>query len=78
MDQLGVSRTPIREALRRLEQERLIADTGKGSLVLGITEDDLLDIDEAVGGRIFERAKTAFSLKPDRSRNYRLKGVVEL
>ena len=41
---LGVSRTPIREALRRLEQERLIADTGKGSLVLGITEEDLIDI----------------------------------
>lgn len=41
---LGVSRTPIREALRRLEQERLIEDTGKGSRVLGITADDLLDI----------------------------------
>ena len=44
VEMLGVSRTPIREALRRLEQERLIQDTGKGSLVLGITEDDLLDI----------------------------------
>lgn len=44
VEQLGVSRTPIREALRRLEQERLIADTGKGSVVLGITEDDLQDI----------------------------------
>ena len=44
VEQLGVSRTPIREALRRLEQERLIADAGKGSRVLGITEDDLLDI----------------------------------
>ena len=43
-EQLGVSRTPIREALRRLEQERLIADSGKGSVVVGITEDDLLDI----------------------------------
>ncbi len=41
---LGVSRTPVREALRRLEQERLIVDTGKGSMVLGITQEDLIDI----------------------------------
>ncbi len=44
VEQLGVSRTPIREALRRLEQERLIEDTGKGSMVMGITTDDLVDI----------------------------------
>ena len=44
VEQLGVSRTPIREALRRLEQERLIVDAGKGSRVLGISEDDVLDI----------------------------------
>ena len=44
VEQLGVSRTPIREALRRLEQERLIEESGKGSVVLGITSDALLDI----------------------------------
>ena len=42
--ELGVSRTPIREALRRLEQEHLIEETGKGSVVVGITEKDLADI----------------------------------
>lgn len=41
------------------------------------TVDDIINIDEATGGRIFERA-TAFSLKPDKSKNYRLKGVTEL
>ena len=41
---LGVSRTPVREALRRLEQEGLVADTGKGMEVLGITPRDIADI----------------------------------
>lgn len=46
VEQLGVSRTPIREALRRLEQDRLIEESGKGSVVLGTTKEDLEDIME--------------------------------
>lgn len=42
--ELGVSRTPIREALRRLEQEHIIEESGKGSVVLGITQKDMEDV----------------------------------
>ncbi len=41
---LGVSRTPIREALRRLEQEHLIDITPKGIVVIGVSKKDLKDI----------------------------------
>lgn len=41
---LKVSRTPVREAIRRLEQEHLVETTTKGILVLGITQEDLVDI----------------------------------
>lgn len=45
-DALGVSRTPVREALRRLEQEHLVEETGKGILIVGISLEDLTDIME--------------------------------
>lgn len=41
---LGVSRTPVREALRRLEQEHIVEMSGKGIVVLGVTHEDLVDI----------------------------------
>ena len=41
---LGVSRTPIREALRRLEQEHIIEIRPKGIVILGVTRKDLEDI----------------------------------
>lgn len=44
--ELGVSRTPIREALRRLEQEHLIEEAPKGVIVVGISNKDLADIFE--------------------------------
>jgi len=42
-----------------------------------LSEDELIDIDEAIGGRIYERAK-AFTIGKDRSRNYRIKRAVTL
>lgn len=43
-EELGVSRTPIREALNRLSQEHIIEDSSKGSVVIGISEEDAEDI----------------------------------
>lgn len=42
-----------------------------------LNEDELLDIDEAVGGRIFERSKS-ISIAKDRARNYRIRKVATL
>ena len=45
--ELGVSRTPIREALLRLEQENLIVENGRGMTVIGISKDDMVDMYDA-------------------------------
>ena len=46
-DQLGVSKTPIREALTRLEREGLVETTSfKGAVVTGYSRRDLLEIYE--------------------------------
>lgn len=42
-----------------------------------LTEYELIDIDEATGGRIYERSK-AFTIGRDRSRNYRIKNAVTI
>ena len=45
-EELGVSRTPIREAMSKLSHERLIRETSNGSEVVGITVDDVKDLFE--------------------------------
>lgn len=45
-ESLGVSRTPVREAVKRLEQEGIIEDCSKGFIVIGITREDMPDMYE--------------------------------
>ena len=41
---LGVSRTPVRESIRRLEQENILEDVGRAVVIVGITHEDMLDM----------------------------------
>ncbi|MCF0131761.1 MAG: GntR family transcriptional regulator [Pseudobutyrivibrio sp.] len=43
-EELRVSRTPIREALKRLEQEHIIEEGEKGMHVVGISREEMLDM----------------------------------
>ena len=57
--QLGVSRTPVREAIRRLEQEDFLEESGRGAVVVGISSKDMQDMYEIrlqIEGRAARRA----------------------
>ena len=45
-EEMGVSRTPIREAIRRLEQENILEEAGRSVIVVGISREDMLDMYE--------------------------------
>ncbi|MBQ8351235.1 MAG: GntR family transcriptional regulator [Clostridia bacterium] len=63
-EDLGVSRTPVREALRRLEQEHIVELSSKGILVLGVTDKDIGDI-YAIRLRIEGLAAAAAAARAD-------------
>ena len=74
--ELGVSRTPVREALRRLFQEHLVEDTPKGTMVLGITPKDYRDMSE-IRLRIEELAVKGFVKNADEESMKALKEAVD-
>ncbi len=74
---LGVSRTPIREALRRLEQERIVRLTQKGMEILGVGREEVSDMLDV---RLFveEHAASRAAERVDSGRLERLKETLEL
>jgi DNA-binding GntR family transcriptional regulator len=70
-EQLGVSKTPIRQALTMLEQEGLVETTSfKGAVVAGYSRQDLLEIYELreLLENVAARAAADSMSEPDRAR----------
>lgn len=74
---LGVSRTPVREAMRRLEQEHIIKATPKGSMVVGISPADIEAIYE-MRMRIEGLAARYAALNANEEALVALKDILEL
>ena len=74
---LNVSRTPVREAVRRLEQAGLLRESGKGMIVVGISRTDLEDIYE-IRRRLEGLAAYRASESKDPDLLQKLQEIVEL
>ena len=74
---LGVSRTPVREAIHRLEAEHIIEATDRGMVVLGITQEDVEAI-YAIRECIEWMAAAACAVKATDEQIEALKEVVDL
>lgn len=70
---LGISRTPAREAIKRLQQEGFLASTGAGARtqlsVTPLTSDDLLDVYRIMAALEGTAARTAAELPEDERRS---------
>lgn len=76
-EQFGVSRTPIREVLRRLEQEHIVSISPKGATVLGINHEDIQEIYE-IRTRLEGLAARWAALRMDESTLEELKKAIDL
>ena len=75
--QLNVSRTPVREAIRRLQQENLVKEVGKGVKVVGVSISDLEDIFE-IRSRVEGLAAKKCAEKITQKQISELEEIVEL
>lgn len=76
VQELQVSRTPVREALHRLEQEHLVKMTEHGMVVRGVLKEDLEDI-MLIRSRIEGLAAHFAALSGDQQGLARLKEIVD-
>jgi len=79
-DDLGMSRTPVREALRRLQSDGLVASTGRGVVVNSLSQDDIRHALELHGAldtlaaRLAARAQHEGRLSPRQLADFRQAG----
>ncbi|OAH11757.1 HTH-type transcriptional regulator McbR [Streptomyces jeddahensis] len=79
-EDLGMSRTPVREALRRLQSDGLVASTGRGVVVSSLSEEDMrhaTDLQgalEALAARLAATAQRDGHLSPAQMRQFEAAG----